>query len=73
MQITARLEEARALDPVSEKLQAAITAVGGSPVGTPGAPVAQRSWDDYAIGRADAQAHLAALDVVYTEPASTSP
>jgi starvation-inducible DNA-binding protein len=43
-----------------------IAALGGSPVGTPGALVAQRSWDDYSIGRADAIAHLGALDVVYT-------
>jgi starvation-inducible DNA-binding protein len=43
-----------------------IATLGGSPVGTPGALVAQRSWDDYAIGRADTTSHLAALDVVYT-------
>jgi starvation-inducible DNA-binding protein len=43
-----------------------ITTLGGSPVGTPGALVAQRDWDDYSIGRADAIAHLGALDVVYT-------
>ncbi|HEY0936668.1 MAG TPA: DNA starvation/stationary phase protection protein [Trebonia sp.] len=43
-----------------------IAALGGSPVGTPGALVAQRDWDDYSIGRADAIAHLGALDVVYT-------
>jgi starvation-inducible DNA-binding protein len=42
-----------------------IATLGGSPVGTPGALVAQRSWDDYSIGRADTQEHLAALDVVY--------
>jgi starvation-inducible DNA-binding protein len=42
-----------------------IAALGGSPVGTPGALVAQRDWDDYSIGRADAMAHLGALDVVY--------
>src|ERR1700749_4956217 len=42
-----------------------IATLGGSPVGTPGALVAQRSWDDYSIGRADTNAHLAALDVVY--------
>src|SRR6202050_5884715 len=42
-----------------------IATLGGSPVGTPGALVAQRSWDDYSIGRADAIAHLGALDVVY--------
>jgi starvation-inducible DNA-binding protein len=43
-----------------------ITTLGGSPSGTPGALVAQRHWDDYSIGRADAIAHLGALDVVYT-------
>jgi starvation-inducible DNA-binding protein len=42
-----------------------IAALGGSPVGTPGALVAQRDWDDYSIGRADAVAHLGALDIVY--------
>jgi starvation-inducible DNA-binding protein len=43
-----------------------IAALGGSPVGTPGALAAQRSWDDYSVGRADAIAHLGALDVVYS-------
>ncbi|TAK69170.1 MAG: DNA starvation/stationary phase protection protein [Actinomycetota bacterium] len=42
-----------------------IATLGGSPQGTPGALVAARSWDDYAIGRADAIAHLGALDQVY--------
>jgi starvation-inducible DNA-binding protein len=43
-----------------------IATLGGSPVGTPGALVAQRTWDDYSIGRADTGAHLAALDLVYS-------
>jgi starvation-inducible DNA-binding protein len=42
-----------------------IATLGGSPVGTPGVLVAQRGWNDYSIGRADAIAHLGALDVVY--------
>jgi starvation-inducible DNA-binding protein len=42
-----------------------IATLGGSPVGTPGALVAQRTWDDYSIGRAGTLKHLAALDVVY--------
>src|ERR1700759_2637337 len=42
-----------------------IATLGGSPVGTPGALVAQRNWDDYSLGRDDALAHLGALDVVY--------
>lgn len=43
-----------------------IAVLGVPPVGTPGALVEARSWDDYSIGRADAIAHLAALDQVYT-------
>src|SRR5262249_15942274 len=31
-----------------------------------GCAVAQRTWDDYSIGRADTNAHLAALDIVYS-------
>jgi starvation-inducible DNA-binding protein len=61
------------LDPQVEAVRAMadeaaerIAALGGSPVGTPGALVAQRDWEDYSIGRADAVAHLGALDVVYT-------
>jgi starvation-inducible DNA-binding protein len=43
-----------------------IATLGGSPIGTPGALVAQRRWDDYDLGRADAIAHMGALDVVYS-------
>jgi starvation-inducible DNA-binding protein len=42
-----------------------IATLGGAPYGTPGALVSGRSWDDYSLGRADAIAHLGALDVVY--------
>jgi len=42
-----------------------IATLGGSPCGTPGALVKQRSWDDYSIGRADTIEHLAALNVVF--------
>ena len=42
-----------------------IATLGGSPVGTPGALVAGRTWDDYSLGRDDALAHLGALDLVY--------
>ncbi|MEU1350588.1 DNA starvation/stationary phase protection protein [Streptomyces sp. NPDC005775] len=49
-------------DAVAER----IAALGGEPQGTPGALVAARTWDDYSIGRADAIAHLGALDLVYT-------
>ncbi|MFI8817616.1 MULTISPECIES: Dps family protein [unclassified Streptomyces] len=43
-----------------------ISALGGEPQGTPGALVTERTWDDYSLGRADALAHLGALDLVYT-------
>src|ERR1700734_2515297 len=58
-----QVEAVRAMD---DETAERITTLGGSPVGTPGALVAQRDWDDYSIGRADAIAHLGALDVVYT-------
>lgn len=48
-------------DEVAER----IATLGGSPKGTPGAIVAERSWEDYSIGRDTAIAHLGALDVVY--------
>lgn len=43
-----------------------IATLGGVPVGTPGALVARRTWEDYHLGKADTQEHLAALDLVYT-------
>ncbi|MGB7113647.1 MAG: ferritin-like domain-containing protein, partial [Mycobacterium sp.] len=39
--------------------------LGGSPHGTPGAILKDRTWDDYSVGRDVVQAHLAALDLVY--------
>jgi starvation-inducible DNA-binding protein len=42
-----------------------IATLGASPVGTPGALVKERHWDDYSIGRADAMEHLGALDITY--------
>jgi len=50
------------VDEVAERM----ATLGVSPVGTPGALVKERSWDDYAIGRASTVEHLAALDLVYT-------
>ena len=48
-------------DAVAER----IATLGVSPVGTPGALVAARTWDDYALRRASAIEHLGALDEVY--------
>ena len=39
--------------------------LGVSPIGTLGALVRSRNWDDYSLGRARTIEHLAALDVVY--------
>ena len=36
------------------------------PAGTPGAILKDRTWDDYSVERDTVQAHLAALDLVYT-------
>jgi starvation-inducible DNA-binding protein len=48
-------------DEVAER----IATLGGSPQGTPAAILKDRTWDDYSVGRDTAQAHLAALDLVY--------
>ncbi|HKJ11548.1 MAG TPA: DNA starvation/stationary phase protection protein [Ornithinimicrobium sp.] len=48
-------------DEVAER----IATMGGSPQGTTGAIEADRTWDDYSIGRDGVLAHLAALDLVY--------
>jgi starvation-inducible DNA-binding protein len=48
-------------DAVAER----IAALGASPKGTPGAMLADRTWDDYSIGRDTVLAHLGALDQVY--------
>jgi starvation-inducible DNA-binding protein len=42
-----------------------IATLGGVPVGTPGHIASNRTWDDYSIGKALTQEHLAALDVAY--------
>ena len=49
-------------DTVAER----IATLGHVPRGTVGAIVADRTWDDYSLGRDTVPAHLAALDLVYT-------
>ena len=49
------------VDAIAER----IATLGVAPVGTPGALVKNRTWDDYSIGRDGAIAHLGALDLVY--------
>jgi starvation-inducible DNA-binding protein len=50
----------------ADELAERIAALGASPQGTPGAIIKDRTWDDYSVGRDTVQAHLAALDLVYT-------
>jgi starvation-inducible DNA-binding protein len=49
------------VDTVAER----IATLGSEPVGTPGAVVQGRSWDDYSLKRASTIEHMAALDIVY--------
>ena len=48
-------------DEVAER----IAALGKSPLGTPGAIINDRTWDDYSVNRDTVLAHLAALNLVY--------
>lgn len=43
-----------------------IATLGGSPRGTPGAVVKNRTWDDYSLGKATVPEHLRELDRAYT-------
>ncbi len=49
-------------DTVAERM----ATMGVPPVGTPGALVRDRDWEDYSIGLAQASEHLGALDRVYS-------
>jgi starvation-inducible DNA-binding protein len=60
------------LDPQVEAVQGMvdstaerIATMGASPNGLAGNLVKQRSWDDYALGRASVMQHLGALDLAY--------
>ena len=60
------------LDPQADMVREAtdalaerIATLGGTPVGTPGNVVETRTWSEYDLGTADAEAHLRKLDAVY--------
>ena len=58
-----QVDSVRAMgDAVAER----IATMGGEPLGTPGAIVQMRTWDDYDLNREPAVRHLAALDDVYS-------
>ena len=50
---------------MADDLAERIATLGGSPKGTPGSIVEERTWNDYSIARATTQEHLGALDLVY--------
>jgi len=50
---------------MSDAVAERIATLGGEPLGTPGAIVKFRSWDDYELNREPAVRHLSALDQVY--------
>ncbi|MBR7835024.1 DNA starvation/stationary phase protection protein [Actinospica durhamensis] len=61
--LDAHADSVRAMtDEVAER----IATLGTVARGTPGALVAERTWEDYRVERADALTHLRALDAVYT-------
>ncbi|MBM7509365.1 DNA starvation/stationary phase protection protein [Nocardioides sp. 31GB23] len=49
----------------ADDLAERIATMGGSPKGTPGSIVDNRSWEEYSLGRGTTQEHLGALDLVY--------
>ena len=60
--IDPHVDEVRAMvDETAER----IATLGLAPIGTPGALVEHRTWDDYSLDRATTDEHLGALDVVY--------
>ena len=60
--IDPHVDEVRAMvDETAER----IATLGLAPLGTPGAIIEGRSWDDYSLDRATTNEHLGALDVVY--------
>jgi starvation-inducible DNA-binding protein len=60
--IDPHVEEVRAMvDETAER----IATLGLAPLGTPGAIIEGRSWDDYSLDRATTNEHLGALDIVY--------
>ena len=50
---------------MSDAVAERIATLGGEPLGTPGAIVRFRSWDDYELNREPTVRHLSALDAVY--------
>lgn len=50
---------------MADEIAERIATLGGVPNGLAGTVVAERTWDDYAVGRAVVEAHMGALDKAY--------
>jgi starvation-inducible DNA-binding protein len=55
-----------AVEAMTDSLAERIATLGGEPLGTPGAIVRIRTWDDYSLDREPTVRHLSALDSVYS-------
>lgn len=58
-------EHVEAVRKMTDEIAERIATLGGEPIGTPGHVVANRTWDDYPLGRASVTDHLEALLSVY--------
>jgi starvation-inducible DNA-binding protein len=58
-------EHHRGVSAMADALAERIATLGGVPSGLPGRLVAQRTWVDYGLDRADAMTHMGALDLVF--------
>ncbi len=58
-------EHAKAVGEMSDQLAERMATLGAIPNGLAGGLTADRTWENYALGRAVAAAHLGALDWVY--------
>ncbi len=58
-------EQVEAVRIMTDEIAERIATLGGTPNGNSGSVVANRTWDDYPLGRAPVADHLAELDQVY--------
>ncbi len=52
---------------MADELAERIATLGGIPNGLPGFMTSNRSWNDYELGRGPVDAHLGALDMLYSD------
>ncbi len=59
-------EQVEAVREMTDEIAERIATLGGTPNGNSGAVVANRTWEDYPLGRASVADHLVELDKVYS-------